>query len=431
MKCRLEFTRARSTHRRSLLSICGMAVMLSGCGGLPPPIGSAGHTVGAPQNNRAAYKIIYRFNPLSGGAFAPEASLISLGGRLYGTTTEGGVYCNCGTVFEVDTSGNEKVLHSFGDYPNDGVSPDYGLVAVKNGVYGTTPSGGNGQCEISSISVGCGTIFKVSKSGHEDVLYNFQGSTDGSDPEGGLTALNGVLYGTTTWGGASSCYCGTVFSVSLLGTERVLYSFKAGKDGSRPAGNLLPVNSRLYGMTYDGGGRSCKQSYGCGVVFSITTGGREHVLYRFKGGSDGSTPYSNGLIWLNGTFYGTTWLGGSSVCQCGTVFELNATGKEHVLYRFKGGSDGAYPAGSLVNVNGTLYGVSAGGGDAGCQGGGGCGTIFAVTTAGKERVLHRFGHGQDGANPEAGLMLLNGTLYGTTIGGGGSQAYGTVFALTP
>src|ERR1700758_5525742 len=125
------------------------------------------------------------------------------------------------------------------------------------------------------------------------VLYNFKGGYDGATP-GGLIDVNGTLYGTSGSGGSPHCKdygCGTVFRISTDGTERVLYSFTGGKDGSGPAiGGLTNVNGTLYGTTTAGGGTSCFRGLGCGVVFSITTAGKMHVLYRFQGGSDGASP---------------------------------------------------------------------------------------------------------------------------------------------
>ena len=108
---------------------------------------------------------------------------------------------------------------------------------------------------------------------------------------------------------------------------------------------------------------------------------------------------------------------------------ITASGKETVLYSFKGRPDGANPHGALLNVNGTLYGTTLGGG-AHCLKHGGCGTVFSITTSGAETVLHSFGGSGGGRNPEAGLIDVKGTLYGTTLEGGASDD-GTVFSLAP
>ncbi|MBV9263882.1 MAG: hypothetical protein JO324_06125 [Candidatus Eremiobacteraeota bacterium] len=159
-------------------------------------------------------------------------------------------------------------------------------------------------------------------------------------------------------------------------------------------------------------------------------------MYRFTGGSDGAYPVS-GLVDVNGTLYGTTFEGGGSGCYshlgCGTVYSISPSGAEKVLYRFSGGSDGSNPAAALIDVDGVLYGTTARGGGSGC-GGFGCGTVYSIGTAGTETVLHSFGGEPDGADPVAALVDVKGALYGTTASGGrgcGSSGCGTVFALTP
>ncbi len=189
----------------------------------------------------------------------------------------------------------------------------------------------------------------------------------------------------------------------------------------------------------DGGGGK----YDAGTVFTISTSGKENVLYSFSGGSDGVWPEGT-LINVNGTLYGTTYAGGAGKCYingahgCGIVYSVGSSGVENVLYRFAGGSDGAYPFGGLTNVNGALYGTTPYGGGGNCEtrsSPGGCGTIYEVTTAGSESVLHSFSSGTDGAIPSAGLVNVNGALYGTTHFGGAEgcrdDTCGTVFTLTP
>jgi uncharacterized repeat protein (TIGR03803 family) len=105
------------------------------------------------------------------------------------------------------------------------------------------------------------------------VLYRFRGGSDGRNPQSGLIDVNGTLYGTTYFGGdGTGCYapgCGTVYSISTSGTEKVLYAFKGGSDGFFPVAGLIDVQGTLYGTTEEGGG-GCSTDDGCGTVFSIT-----------------------------------------------------------------------------------------------------------------------------------------------------------------
>jgi uncharacterized repeat protein (TIGR03803 family) len=129
--------------------------------------------------------------------------------------------------------------------------------------------------------------------------------------------VGGTLYGTTYWGGAHQL--GTVFSITPSGEERVVYSLARGRDGEHPGGApLISVNGVLYGTTPSGGTRNH------GTIFKIDGSGHESVLYNFKGGTDGEAP--DALFVLSGSLYGTTHAGGNfSDClvfevACGTFF---------------------------------------------------------------------------------------------------------------
>jgi uncharacterized repeat protein (TIGR03803 family) len=274
-------------------------------------------------------------------------------------------------------------------------------------------------------------VFAITLDGVETVLYSFQGGSDGATPVAGLLAVGGTLYGTTVMGGGTGCNfgCGTVFSVTTSGTERVLYRFQGGADGAEPVGSLIDLGGTFYGTTYVGGGTSCLGSgIGCGTVFSIIPGAVETIVYSFKGGSDGANPIA-GPIAVGGSLYGTTWTGGTGCSnQCGTVYKVTPGGVETVLHSFtrRNGYGSTAP---LLNVSGILYGTtSSGGGVPGC-GRPGCGAVFKITRRGLETVLHLF-NVADGARPSAGLINVGGTLYGTT-GRGGTHNQGTVFKIIP
>ncbi|HLY01103.1 MAG TPA: choice-of-anchor tandem repeat GloVer-containing protein [Candidatus Cybelea sp.] len=267
------------------------------------------------------------------------------------------------------------------------------------------------------------------------VLYSFKGGSDGEGPSARLIDVKGTFYATTYQGGANNA--GTIFSVTPSGKETVLHSFGAHSDGTLPQGALINVNGMLYGTTSEGGA-NCYASGGCGTVFEITPSGkRETVLHNFDGSSsgsgDGATPEA-GLIDVNGTLYSTTYGGGANCYGgegCGTVFAITTSGAEGVIHSFYGGKgDGENPEAGLTDVNGTLYGTTSEGG-ANCErsSSGGCGTVFAITTSGTEAVIHSFGAGTDGRLPQSALVNLNGTLYGTTASGG-TKDHGTVFSIT-
>lgn len=266
----------------------------------------------------------------------------------------------------------------------------------------------------------CGSVFSITKGGAEKVLHSFGNGTDGFFPFAGLTSVDGTLYGTTGNGGVYNAGIGgTVFSITTGGTEKVLHSFGSGTDGSGPTADLINVKGTLYGTTEEGG------AHNAGTVFSITTSGTEKVLYSFTGGADGDSPQT-GLIDAGGKLYGTTLNGGAH--DRGTVFSITTRGRERVLHSFRAnGTDGELPEAGLTDVSGTLYGTTIAGGGRECAYG--CGTVFSITTDGAEKVLYSFGGGSDGASP-GGLSNVKGTLYGPTAAGGGTQNGGTIFSIT-
>jgi uncharacterized repeat protein (TIGR03803 family) len=390
-------------------------------------------------------KVLYNFDVITGGN-SPQAALTAgPGGVYYGTTDLGGATGN-GTVFELDppaagqTAWTEKVLYSFAG-PGDGSVPSSGLLAGKDGVlYGVTGSGG---------ANGYGVVFALTPPAAgqtawtESVLYSFAGGNDGIAPYGTLVSdANGVLYGSTTNGGGSSS-SGVVFSLTppaaggTAWSEAVLYSFQGGTDGVSPgAGLLLDASGALYGVVSVGGKNNA------GAVYRLTppaAGGSawtKTALWNFGAQPDGGFPVGGLVRDPNGILYGVCNSGGST--GWGTVYALSppAAGKkawsESVLYSFAGGNDGGSPDATLVlGGDGTLYGVSNGGGTAGS------GTAFSVTPpaagGGKwtEAALVSF-TGPNGSSP-AGLGLgpdgglIGSTFYGGTLGNGG----GTVFTLSP
>jgi len=335
----------------------------------------------------------------------------------------------------VAASASEKVLYSFKG-GGDGANPSGALISdVSGNLIGTTTEGGTGtDCAFNN---GCGTVFELAPDGAVTVLYSFAGGSDGSFPSGSLIADSaGNFYGTTPEGGSANE--GTIFKLASNGTENVFYTFMGGSGGGVPDDNLTKDGSgNLYGATAFGGNMADCGGGGCGTVFKIDSSGHESVLYAFTGGSDGSEP-SGGVIGDGkGNLYGETIVGGincgDAPSGCGVVFKLAPDGTETVLYTFQGGRDGAIPDGSLLmDIAGNLYGTTTAGGGAPCN----CGTVFRLAPDGTETVLHAFQDGSDGGAPFAGVIADKaGNLYGTTYAGGNTRCHGagcgTVFKLTP
>lgn len=423
---------------RAFVIVFLSASLLAACGGrtLNPttpnmaPISASSKSY-LPAVSAAGYKSLYHFKGTPDGA-SPYSGLVAVNGTLYGTTLNGSknycsqscsnnCYLGCGTVFSVDSSGNEHVVYNFSGNFNsgrDGSWPFAGLTLLNGALYGTTSSAGQFQH---------GTVFTVSTSGQERVLYSFMGGSDAEAPEAGLTALTGKLYGTSLYGGGSGCGgagCGTVYWLTTIGKEAVLYSFKGGSDGDRVYAPVTVLHDTLYGATLFGGGAGCG-SNGCGTIFKVTLTGKEHVIYRFTNSTDGA--YPNGLIAVNGVLYGTTESGGNK--NSGTFFSITPSGTFKTLYNFQDIPDGNLPGATLIYHKGSFYGTTVGGGTKGV------GTVFKVSKTGSENVLYSFTGGTDGSDPQGPVYLYGRKLYGTTTTGGGTgcggSGCGTIFKLRP
>jgi uncharacterized repeat protein (TIGR03803 family) len=367
------------------------------------------------------YTVLYSFTGGADGGSPYGGVILDTHGSLYGTTTGGGAHED-GTIFEVDASGHETVLHSFNR--EEGALPLGGLTRDPAGnLYGTNSRGGGGGCD----GKGCGTVFKLRSNGRLPLLQ----VPGGRFPLAGLVRDSlGNLYGTTSSGGRYSSGAGTIFKVDrALTSVTVLYLFGGFETGKYPAATLIRDKAgNLYGTTSAGGLYHGGCAFGCGTVFKLDPAGTYTVLHTFTAEPDGNTPLAGLVRDAAGNLYGTTAAGGAS--GQGTVFKLSKTGKETVLYSFTGGTDGGYPHAGLVrDAAGQLYSTTEGGGAAGY------GTVFKLDTNGVETVLHSF-NGDDGRDPTSSLVQdAAGNLYGTTFLGGsgdcGSAGCGVVFKITP
>jgi uncharacterized repeat protein (TIGR03803 family) len=393
-----------------------------------------------PTSNGWSETLLYHFKGGRDG-LNPQASVtFDSAGNLFGTTYQGGgidsCSLGCGAAFELKSKGGgqwtESLIHSFSDV-NDGANPLSPLTFDANGnLFGTTTYGGNGG----------GTVFKLTSKGGKwkfDRLYSFKiynfkrGETDGQYPTGGLVADGaGNLYGATTAGGSADG--GTVFKVTRKSgggwKESILHNFcSQGYDGCYPyAGLIIDPAGNLYGTTVAGG------AYGGGTVFRVDQTGGETVLYSFQRQSDINYPYGPLLFDAAGNLYGVALQGGATSQQCpqgcGGVFQLTPSGNrwiENVLQLFTGGNDGAFPSGNLVlDGLGNLYGTTQEGGSSVCQFG--CGTVFELTSSNgvwTESLIYTFQGGNDGVSPFSGLASdTSGNMYGTTYSGGGANNCG-------
>jgi uncharacterized repeat protein (TIGR03803 family) len=379
-----------------------------------------------------SYELIYSFQGLSAGGGPdgeyPTAGLTYANGTFYGTTMRGGT-----TIHHVNYLDVGTIFSITG-------GTERVIYSFGEPRHGREPT--SGVTEVGGLLYGTaefghdnrhGMVFQFNPTGGEQVEHRFHKVAQGDAPGSSLLYKNGRFFGTTSGNGPGY---GTVFSITPSGHKRVLYAFTGGRDGANPTVGLTDIGGTLYGVTSAGGLANC--AGGCGTVFKLVPGGIQ-VIYRFQGGSDGSAPEA-ALVGIGGTIYGTTSTGGTGGCSlsaplpgCGTVFKLTPAGAETVLHSFIGGADGSTDGdfgGSLTAVGHVLYGTTREGGPhSACSAG--CGTIFKITEDGRETVLHAFDYA-DGGYPAyaAKLVYVSGSLYGTTEYGGAYQT-GTVFRLTP
>jgi uncharacterized repeat protein (TIGR03803 family) len=426
--------------------------------GTTPYGGAAGRgTVFTVDPATGKESIVYSFAGGKDGAY-PMASVIGVGGTIYGTASAGGA-AGLGTVFAINAStGTETTLFSF--TTASGSTPLAALISADGALWGTASAGGSG---------GYGTVFKLDPAtGAETTVYAFTNGNDGANPYAALVNLKGTLYGTALRGGAYAC--GAVFAINpRKGTETNVYSFTGGDDGTWPSAPLIIIGNLLYGTASLGGAQQV------GTIFSLNpASGAETTIYTFTLGNDGGVPEAP-LINIGGILYGTTAYGGADFY--GTVFRVDlSSGTETTLYTFPGGSQGASPPAGLLQAGGILLGTSPGTGINGYNGSifsinlatgvettlhsffgstpqfesnsaliedgtnfygttaeGGdsdAGSVFQIDASGKGRLLHSFTGGDDGANPSGALVKVGKLLYGATAQGGPSQG-GTIFAIDP
>lgn len=340
------------------------------------------------------YAVLYIFGQVNQGA--PNSLLEGADGVLYGTTSSSG--SGAGKVFKINRDGSGftillNLTTSYGSTPQ-------GLVQAPSGViYGTARSGG------SSSS---GALFKFNPDGTGYAMVKgFAGGADGADPRATLlVGSDQMLYGTTYAGGAASR--GLVYRLNQDGSGyQVLRSFTAAPDGIGSEYALVEDTlGALYGTTL-GGGASNR-----GTLFRINKDGTGYtVVWSFSGtATDGGQPKMKLVPLGNGTFAGTTTIGGAAAK--GMLFTIKDDGSNFSVLRQLGLPAGGYPWSPVISGgNGVLYGTTYLGGTAGT------GTIFRINEDGSGYSVLQSLPGPTGGIPVGALLLAsNGALYGTTYG---------------
>ena len=372
--------------------------------------GGAGTIVKIPLSGPTTAQTLHAFGPIMPNQVTAELTLSN--GVFYGASQRGGRH-DGGTVFTFDPAGSSLgVVHDFkgideGGYPYSGV-----IVGTDGALYGVTPNGG---------ILGVGVVYKVDSNGANfQILHQFDTanySTDGYAPYGRLVDIGGMLYGTTTIGGADGV--GTVFTISESGAGfQALHAFNDSSlhEGSGPqAGLTVGTDGLLYGMAGLGG------TLGGGTIFRLnTSGGQFEVLHNFSttDPANGAFPRSALTEGRPGVFYGTAPNNG--VSGGGIAFRLDTTTAPATFTTLKAfeqccifSPNGSFPGATLVKGAGDwFYGTTTVGGPDSF------GTAFAVSDSGAFRLIASFDL-THGADPWGGLTLAaDGSFYGATDGGG-------------
>ena len=403
---------------RFLLPLIGSVVVLVGTSS-PPALSQSASS--------PTYRVIHNFTATRSDGASPYGGVtLDPFGNIYGTTYVGGRY-GAGSVYQISHNGSSWVfhlLHSFKGGSTDGSGPGFGDLILRNHceLLGTTEGGYPG-----------GTAFEVRPRGNscngdgsgwqETLLHQFGSGQDGEQPIGGVVMdPAGNLFGTTSEGGAYGN--GTIYEITSSGAERVLYSFTGGSDGTNPAAGVsVGAKDDLYGTTSFGG------AYGYGVVYELSpsaSGWTEKVLYNFQGQNDGDYPVGGVIVGPGGNLYGTTFDGG--VNGGGTVYQLSPSGEGWTfvtLHSFSGAFGGPYNKLTLGPA-GSLYGTTNG------EGTYGLGSVFKLVPAHGTWTftdLYDFSGGSDGRTPYGRVAVdSRGDVFGTADIGG-SKNDGVVFEI--
>jgi uncharacterized repeat protein (TIGR03803 family) len=337
----------------------------------------------------------------------------------------------------------KRVIHQFAGSPTDGYGLAFLTPDNSGNLFGTTFDGGtNGKGIVFELSPPA----TAGDPWTETVLYNFPEYTSGkaSNPNGRLTFDGaGNLYGAA-FGGIGDCFlngCGVVFQIKKPNTPggtwrgRVIYAFGAfSGDATVPWSGFVFRSGVLYGTSTAGGAN------GQGTLFELSqTDGvwSETILHSFTS-AEGSQIMGNLISDTEGSLYTVAYAGGEigygSVIELSPPADLGGTWRATNLHSFTYGNDGGSPQGGVIrDKNNNLYGTSTNGAA------GDYGTVFKLIPpavaagAWTEKTLYVFGDHpfSDGAEPFADLILINGKgLFGTTHYGG-TSGNGTIFNLKP
>ena len=374
------------------------------------------------------FQVLYAFSGGTDGG-QPYSGLTIREGNLFGTTHTGNQGTNWGQVYELRGTGSNYAFADLSLFDGALQAP---VVFGPNGtIYSTSPNNLTQYRYGYVLNVSPPTspiCFDMLCEWTPSVLFGFSGGANGNAPGFGALVFDhaGNMYDTTSAGGSGD---GVVYELMGSGsdwTEQAIYTFSGSPDGAAPYSGVIFDNAgNLYGTTTAGG------ASGNGTVYELLPSGSgwtERVLYSFTGGSDGSYPTAGLIFDQSGNLYGSTNVGGTG--GGGTVFKLSPSGggwTYSLLYSFSGRTN-CGPWAPLTLNGGNLYGTTV------CDGTSSAGSVFELSPSGNGwsySSLYDFTGGNDGKFPYGSVALdAAGNLYGTTLRGG-AYLQGVVWKLTP
>ncbi len=328
----------------------------------------------------------------------PNADMVFANGKIYGTTLGGGAG-HCGTIFEYTIATN-LLEEKFAFTMNlNGCSPT-GKIILNNGIiYGTTQFGG---------AMNDGALYEYHIAKDSIAIKVSFGGTKGTGPNGGLEAGNdGMFYGASS--DDATNHTGSIFKYDpVTGIYTNLFQLNATTQGAGIISSLKKVGDVwIYGMCKGGG------TTNDGTLFKFNTSTLTFTkLMDFFNVPKGKSPLGSLMQAANGKLYATTSIGGT--LDKGTVFQYDITSSTYTkITEFNEGLNGAYPKGTLMKAsNGMLYGTTSEGGT------NQKGVLFECNPVTGQVVKKVDFDGTNGANPVFAPVEVNGKLYGTTRAGG-------------
>lgn len=328
-----------------------------------------------------------------------QTDLLVLNDGTFITATSSGSANGAGAILSFDENGNVEVLFEFvSSSTGSNTSGSFAYDSGANIIYGLCSDGGEN---------GNGTAFRYAiNSGIFSLIHEFEGTTYGSSPRGGLIrGEDGILYGTARFGG--SLNQGTIFSINPIENEfQVIYALNSATlDGRYPVGRLVQTDSGLLLGTCSEGGTS-----GAGTIFSCTTSGTFTRLHSFSATVNGGFPQSGLTYGADGFYYGVTEFGAAN--GFGSFYKIEETGGFVKLEDMQYTANGSNPIGGLTLLeNGDIAGT------AGSGGANNFGTVFIYNEDLGLSKIHDFSLPLGGSDPNG--SIASGTdFYGVTASGG-------------